>query len=45
MDRGSINSGASLFSHFLEEMAHITQTTGEGQLQCLTIEFVRLAGR
>jgi hypothetical protein len=27
---GSINSGASLFSHLLEEMAHIIQTADEG---------------
>jgi hypothetical protein len=35
----SISSGASLFSHFLEEMIHVIQTTDEGQLQCLVIEF------
>jgi hypothetical protein len=42
---GLINSGASLFSRLLEEMAHIIQTTGEGQLQCLTTEFALPAGR
>jgi hypothetical protein len=42
---GSINSGTSLFSHVLEEMAYIIQTDDEGQLQCLTIEFALLAGR
>jgi hypothetical protein len=41
---GLISSGASLFSHLLEEMAHIIQTTDEGQLQCRTIEFALLAG-
>jgi hypothetical protein len=28
--RGSISSGASLFSHILEEMTHIIQTTHKG---------------
>jgi hypothetical protein len=41
----SINGGASVFSHLLEEMAHVIQTTDEGQLQCLTIEFALPAGR
>jgi hypothetical protein len=43
--RGSISSGASLFSHLLEKMAHIVQTTDEAQLQCLTIELAFPAGR
>jgi hypothetical protein len=34
-----------MFSHLLEEMAHIIQITEEGQLQCLTIEFAIPAGR
>jgi hypothetical protein len=42
---GSVSSGTSLFSHLLEEMAHIIQITNEGQLQCLTLEFALLAGR
>jgi hypothetical protein len=42
---GSINSDAGLFSHLLEEMAQIIQTTDEGQLQCLTIEFALPADR
>jgi hypothetical protein len=41
----SMTSGASVFSHILEEMAHIIQTTDEGQLQFLTIEFALPAGR
>jgi hypothetical protein len=40
--RGSISSGASLFSPLLEEMAHIIQTTDDDQLQCLMIEFAPL---
>jgi hypothetical protein len=43
--RGLISSGASLFSHLLEEMPHIIQTTDEDQLQCLTIEFALPSGR
>jgi hypothetical protein len=45
LDRGSISRGPSLFSHLLEETAHIIQTPGEGQLQCLTVEFAFPAGR
>jgi hypothetical protein len=40
----SISSGASLFSHLVEEMAHIIQTTDENHLQCLTIELTLPAG-
>jgi hypothetical protein len=42
--QGSISSGAGRFSHLLEEMAYIIQTTDEGQLQCLTIESALPAG-
>jgi hypothetical protein len=41
----SISSGASLFSHLLEEMTQIIQTLDEGQLECLMNEFPLLAGR
>jgi hypothetical protein len=41
----SISRGASLFSYLLGEMTHIIQTTDEGQLQCLTIEFALPAAR
>jgi hypothetical protein len=42
---GLMSSGAGLFSHLLEEMAHIIQTNDEGQLRCLRIEFALPAGR
>jgi hypothetical protein len=40
-----MSSGTSLFSHLLEEMAHIIHTTDEGQLQYLMIEFALPAGQ
>jgi hypothetical protein len=42
---GSMSSGASLFSHLLEEMAHIIQTNDESQLKRLRIEFALPTGR